>query len=197
MDTVEELRLQEINQLPKQERDRIQEEVHGVQSMANEETKELLSHKFQQFDLCLQQMTNKPAVYEWALQHPDECHYVLHNRTFHIMFLRAELFDVTKAVQRYCKNMQILHKYFGFKALQRPLQYSDLRKDVIDIIKQGMFQILPYRDRTGRLIVIVLGAGQASKDKYVRHVFIQHYFYVYYYIMHPNKPSVTGRVSSR
>jgi hypothetical protein len=168
MDAVEEIRLQEIYKLPKQERDQIQEEVHGVQSMAVEETKSLLSEKFQQFDSCLQQMTNKPAAYEWAVQHPDKCHYVLHNRTFHIMFLRAELFDVTKAVQRYCRNIHILHKYFGVKALQRPLQYSDLKKHQIELLRDGMIQTLPYRDRAGRLIVIVLGTVQASKDQYVR-----------------------------
>jgi hypothetical protein len=168
MDAVEEIRLQEMYGLSQPERDRIQEEVHGVYSMAVEETASLLSQKYQQFDACLQQMPDKPAAYEWALQHPDECHYVLHNRNFHVMFLRADLFDVSKAVQRYCRNIQVLFKYFGVKALQRPLRYTDLKKGEIEVLKAGMIQILPSRDRAGRLIVVVLGASKHPKHQYVR-----------------------------
>lgn len=162
------IRLNELYQLPPTERERIQEEIHGVKSMAVEETPELLQVSFCQFDAHVQTLTTQPqhkkwqpehAAYHYAVGHSQDCQYVLTNRNFHLMFLRAELFDVPAAAVRYLKNLAILYRYFGYQALQRPLHFhQDLTRAEQTELKTGKMQILPSRDRSGRLISVILEA---------------------------------------
>jgi hypothetical protein len=161
------IRLNELYQLPPTERERIQEEIHGVKSMAVEETPELLQVSFCKFDAHVQTLTTQPhkkwqpehAAYHYAVGHSQDCQYVLTNRNFHLMFLRAELFDVPAAAVRYLKNLAILYRYFGYQALQRPLHFhQDLTRAEQTELKTGKMQILPSRDRSGRLISVILEA---------------------------------------
>ena len=76
------------------------------------------------------------------------------------MFLRADLFDVAKAVKRYLSNISVLYRYFGPVGLQRSLTYSDLSTEDIAVLKLGLLQILPYRDQVGRLIFVSMGMSQ-------------------------------------
>jgi hypothetical protein len=171
------IRLNELNRLTQVERERIQEEVHGVKSMAVVETHELLEESFKRFDEHVNQLTSSfneatwqqhCAAYQYAKSHPLECQYVLTNRNFHIMFLRAELFDTLLAAQRYLRNVALLHKHFGYKALQRPLRLNeDLNRIEQAELKTGKMQIMPSRDRSGRLISVVLLAYRCSIEEAV------------------------------
>ena len=80
--------------------------------------------------------------------------YIYHN-DFRLKFLRADMYHARKAAHRYLRCLECLLKYFGPYALQRPLMYNDLCKESQDAIKIGYLQILPSRDRAGRLIVVV------------------------------------------
>jgi hypothetical protein len=86
--------------------------------------------------------------------------YIFH-REFRLKFLRADLYDVQKAAHRYLRCIESLLKYYGRYALQRPLTYEDLGKECQDALKFGYAQILPSRDRAGRLVVVC----QASMSK--------------------------------
>jgi hypothetical protein len=80
--------------------------------------------------------------------------YIYHN-DFRLKFLRADMYHARKSAHRYLRCLECLLKYFGPYALQRPLMYNDLCKESQDAIKIGYLQILPSRDRAGRLIVVV------------------------------------------
>eukprot|EP00537_Pseudo-nitzschia_pungens_P005530 CAMPEP_0172366190 /NCGR_PEP_ID=MMETSP1060-20121228/14061_1 /TAXON_ID=37318 /ORGANISM="Pseudo-nitzschia pungens, Strain cf. cingulata" /LENGTH=679 /DNA_ID=CAMNT_0013089933 /DNA_START=111 /DNA_END=2150 /DNA_ORIENTATION=+ len=79
--------------------------------------------------------------------------YIFHP-AFRLKFLRADLFDVEKAAHRYLRCLEGLLKYFGSYALQRQIMYEDLGKECQDAAKSGYVQILPSRDRAGRLVVV-------------------------------------------
>jgi hypothetical protein len=164
---VEEMHAQEMYQLSQQERERIQEEVHGVTSMLVEETPDLITSSLQQFDahLARSTATRSPenVAYFVAKEQPESCQYVLTNRDMHLKFLRADLFDSAKAVRRYLCNIQVLYKYFGIVALQRPIRFSDLGKEEQTDYKTGHFQVMTARDRAGRLILVVASAQQMSQ----------------------------------
>ncbi|KAG7344704.1 hypothetical protein IV203_032235 [Nitzschia inconspicua] len=165
----ERIRIQEMSQLSHYDRQRIQEEIHGVCSMAVQETPEVVVAALEQFDHYLAAataaQTMENTAYFVARSHGLSCHYVLTNRDFHLKFLRADFFHAPRSVQRYLKNIAILYKYFGLVALQRPIRFSDLNKEEQLEIKSGhLLQILPSRDRAGRLILVMLG-GPATMTK--------------------------------
>jgi hypothetical protein len=71
---------------------------------------------------------------------------------FRIKFLRAELYDFHKAAIRVTKWLDLLKKYFGDVALTRQIKFVDLTQQEQRILLEGNQQILPSRDRSGRLI---------------------------------------------
>ena len=79
--------------------------------------------------------------------------YIFH-RDFRLKFLRADFYDPKKAAHRYLRCLEGLLKYFGSYALQRPLMYADLGKEAQSAARAGYVQILPSRDRAGRLVVV-------------------------------------------
>ncbi|KAL3905808.1 MAG: hypothetical protein SGILL_009527, partial [Bacillariaceae sp.] len=62
------------------------------------------------------------------------------------------------AVVKYIKYLELLHEFFGDAGLQRPLRFTDLNKAEKDCLKEGRRQILPSRDRSGRLIMFEKGS---------------------------------------
>ena len=83
--------------------------------------------------------------------------YIYH-KTFRLKFLRADMYDARKAAHRYLRCLECLLQYFGSYAFQRPLLYNDLCNKSQDAIKMGYVQVLPSRDRAGRLVVFVQDA---------------------------------------
>ena len=77
---------------------------------------------------------------------------------FCIKFLRCELFDIQKSVDRYLSCIDFLVDYFGVFALERPLFLDDLNKEEHKLLKEGQVQLMPSRDRSGRRVVVFLGS---------------------------------------
>ena len=61
------------------------------------------------------------------------------------------------AAARLTLHAELLFKLFGPEALMRPLRFSDLSKSEQNEIKAGIYQILPSRDRAGRLVAFNRG----------------------------------------
>jgi len=76
---------------------------------------------------------------------------------FRLMFLRSEFFQITKAVIRFCKCLNILVKYFGEISLLRQLLLSDLSKRELKLLKEGSMQLSQSRDSLGRRPLFLLG----------------------------------------
>jgi hypothetical protein len=153
MDT---LLAQELNLLSIYERSRIQEEIHGVDTMTPTETPELLRTSLQQLQIEIDRLPpSKKLAYQMALSMNSQ--YV-HQTDVRLKFLRADLFDVEKAAERFCGYLDFTYEHFGKNVLMRPILQTDLTKVETDLLRRGNNQILPSRDRTGRLINVHQGA---------------------------------------
>ena len=142
------------------DRNKVQEEVHGVYCIAPEETPQLVLHTIQTFTQEFKRLTTTTTTtmdFQQALQQ-QKTHAFVHIQEFVFRFLRSELFDGIKAAKRMILNLQLLYKYFGIEGIQRPLRLADLTKQEFDLLRNGNNQILPSRDRAGRLIYFFHGS---------------------------------------
>jgi hypothetical protein len=162
----------EIKKFSVEERNRIQEELHGVWSPAQDETLELIQVSLHKFATELRslpplekqaylkaQTISQQRLRPFYCDHPD----------VYIRFLRAELWDAKKAAKRMAMFLDLLLDYFGVGALQRPIQISDFSDDELKAIKtSGEIQLLPARDRSGRRILAMvsnMGYGMNKRIK--------------------------------
>jgi hypothetical protein len=141
------------------DRSAIEEEIHGVKCMACDETPEMQEDFLSKFDAELAQTEKKPA-YDRAqelLQSNSATHPTcyLASREFKLRFLRSELFDVPKSVSKFVRCFDFLLEHFGEYALERPIRLSDFNKQEISFLREGQYQLLPYRDRSGRRIYCI------------------------------------------
>lgn len=74
------------------------------------------------------------------------------SQDFQLKFLRADRFDVKKAAKRLTTHCELLKKYYGNEGLTPPLRFDDLSNKEQSIAREGFYQILPQRDRSGRLV---------------------------------------------
>jgi hypothetical protein len=163
----------ELRQLSAGERTNITEEMHGVRSLAREETPELVTESLfslqQEIGRILQTGCVGPRPSGSTMRQKQQPHaheyyslefatammnspYVFHQDTT-LKFLRAGLFDPKEASWRMLTHLNLLFKYFGPEALQRPLRFNDLTLQEQDILREGYIQILPSRDRAGKLVL--------------------------------------------
>ncbi len=87
----------------------------------------------------------------------------IHGDDFRLRFLRCDLFDVPKAAKRLVTYLDLLVELFGEYALKRPICLSDFSKEELRHLRKGMIQPLPYRDRSGRRIVIAFPEEDVSQ----------------------------------
>ena len=119
-------------------------QIHGVEAIVDE-TPNFCNEKLLIMDQALLDIPNKPA-YDRASKD-----YVT-GRNFRLSFLRADLFDPTKAAMRLVNFMNWNLKFFGPDTLSRPVYLSDLEEESLKFLKAGPFQVLPERDRSGGVI---------------------------------------------
>jgi hypothetical protein len=74
---------------------------------------------------------------------------------FRLMYLRCDFFNVQKAALRIVQALDFLLENYGEYALKRKIQLSDFTSDQeLAVLKKGMIQLLPSRDRGGRRIIL-------------------------------------------
>ena len=79
------------------------------------------------------------------------------------MFLRCELFVVTKAARRIINFVELMYDLYGDIGLQRRIRQDDLSKDELRVLKAGYTQLLPSRDRAGRRILIHIAYNSTNE----------------------------------
>lgn len=155
----------ELNSLSLQERNRVFESIHGVDDVIKE-TPEMLEEKLQEFQKVVDRIENSeggslnvevPLASRSAyLQAKRQDESYVSNRTFRLMFLRAEGFHAPLAVQRMMVYLEEKLSRFGSHVLTKTLTINDLspqsRALLVDF---GIHQILPARDSAGRAIYLV------------------------------------------
>ena len=152
---VDSLLAKEFNKLSVHERSKTYEELHGVDETV-EEKPVFVEKALQQLDEEVAKIRRKSA-YELAEQQNKE--YVT-NPKFRIMFLRASGFDAKKAAHWLVDYFEGMLKYFGESLLTKRIQYSDLDRDDQACVKDGCSQMLPARDRSGRVVLVGIGMSQ-------------------------------------
>jgi hypothetical protein len=162
----------EIHQLSVKDRNDIQEEIHGVNSMAVEENPQIVDNALTELRMEISFLPPaERAAYDRAVFQLNSRY--IQSKEFGLKFLRADLFDIKKAATRIAIHVGLLLEFFGDVGLVRPLRWDDLTKEVQDGIKEGKIQILPSRDRAGRLVVMFLhGMKTNSRNILVSNCYI-------------------------
>lgn len=82
----------------------------------------------------------------------------LNDPNIRLRFLRCEYFDVSKAVQRLVRFLELTCEVFGDFVAERPIQIDDFntRKEEVALYNSRN-QYLPFRDRSGRRIFVGVG----------------------------------------
>jgi len=163
-DSVNAMLAAELSQMTFQERERVYEELHGVDEATNE-TEKMLDTSLLAMDLALQQEPNS-AIYDQAKG--IDAKYV-EDRSFRLMFLRSESYNAKRAASRLVNFLENKAKLFGTETLARPVYLSDLNEDDIAVLKSGILQLIPARDRSGRVILSDFNFG-ISKIEQPKHM---------------------------
>jgi hypothetical protein len=147
----------ELNGLSLNERNLVQEEIHCVRSLAMEETPEMVAealHSLRERALKVSIPGVKTTAYQQAL---DLDSPFIQSRVFALKYLRSVFFNVEEAAGKMVNHLEILFKLFGPVVLKRPLRFLDLNKEDQDCLRTGGHQILPSRDKFGRLVMVFQG----------------------------------------
>jgi hypothetical protein len=168
---VDDLLSKELLQLSFDDRNAISEEIHGVRCLAPTETPELLSRSLAELQRQLDGMQYKPS-YDKAqdyARHPATAKTSYVNTIeFRLKFLRCELFDAYKAAVRLVKYLDLMVEMYGLFALQRKIVLTDFSKHELQILRAGHFQMFPFRDRSGRRVLCVVGSMGIQYDPFIR-----------------------------
>jgi hypothetical protein len=78
----------------------------------------------------------------------------INDDSFKIRFLHLELFNAKKAAIRLANFVQVVFELFGSQTLRRPLHLSDFTREELRVFNRGRIQLLPYRDRAGRRVIV-------------------------------------------
>jgi len=154
---------QEMLKYSSTERNAFYEEIHGVRSLCpDESTPGMVEDALDQLEIELRLLPIKEKkAYEESLTLPQS--YV-HTNAFRMRFLRAELFDARKAAFRMTLFLDALLDLYGPYALERPIMLSDFSKNEMRMLNAGRIQVLPFRDRCGRTVVVALPIHIVTMD---------------------------------
>uniref|UniRef100_A0A7S4AGI2 DUF6824 domain-containing protein n=1 Tax=Pseudo-nitzschia australis TaxID=44445 RepID=A0A7S4AGI2_9STRA len=167
----------ELLELSFYDRNAINEEMHGVRCLAPNETPELLTLAIAGLKQELDAIAYKPAYDKAQIyaQMPQfsRTSYVNTNE-FRLKFLRCELFDIRMAAVRLIKYLDLMVELYGLFALQRKVTLKDFSKHEMQILRAGYFQMFPFRDRSGRRVMCIVGEMGIKFDPTLR---LKSYFY--------------------
>lgn len=149
------------------DRNAIHEEIHGVRCLAPEESPKLIVKSLHEFWATVAAIPDaKKTAYEQcrsiaasrkiANVRNKTKHYAIDEPSFHLRFLRCELFDAQKAATRYVNYLNFVHKLWGRIALEREIKFSDFNKEEARLFRKGNYQLLPVRDQSGRKVIVCL-----------------------------------------
>jgi len=129
------------------------EEIHGVQTLASEETPEMLTAAL---DNLTAEISMIPIKVAYDASQELTSTYV-NTADFRLRLLRCHLFNAKKAASGMVLFLDVLLEIFGEFALRRPIQLTDFNREEMQVFRLGLQQLLPYRDRSGRRIYASVG----------------------------------------
>jgi len=169
---------EELLKLNLDDRNAIYEEIHGVRTLCPDElSPELVDNLLEEMstELCLLP-PNLKSVYKQT-QNLKSPSYV-NERNFRLRFLRAELFNARKAALRFANFLETALVMFGPQGLQRPIRLSDFNRKELRVLNSGRIQMIPYRDRGGRRVIV--GLPPYDHDRFDHKTKAKIYFYLWF-----------------
>ncbi len=143
----------ELSRLSMQERDEVLQDIHGVSDIQQEDP--IFVQRC--FDDLEEALSLIPVMDKMAyLQARDLDESYVSNKDFLLMFLRANSFDIKSSASRIASFFDVKLSLFGPEKLAKDITYYDLDEDDIQCLESGYAQILPGRDRAGRVIFCLL-----------------------------------------
>ena len=143
----------EMEKLSFKDRNDIYEEIHGVASLARDETPELVEKSLAEMSKEIHRIKHKYASYVEAT---NSFNPFLHGTEIRLRFLRCDLFDVPKAAYRMLRYLDLTRELFGKVTLTRPIEFRDLGKLEVEMLRFGDAQPMPFRDRSGRRLMVAM-----------------------------------------
>lgn len=166
-----------------QDRNAINEEIHGVVNLMPEETPELVSKSLRELEHELSLIPpERKEKYELVRQRygtKDSSQVggtYVNDVDFRLRFLRTRLFDAKKSASKLVAFLDMVCYLFGEYALQRPIRLSDFSESEMQVVRTGNLQLLPFRDRSGRRIITGVEGLAIQFDQKIR-------FKILYYLM--------------
>ncbi len=142
----------ELNALTMQERETILHQLHGVSNdNIIEESEDVIAESLINFQILLEEERIKQSNHLLRLaekQYPNR----IKDEDFRLMFLRANNFDIKAAVDRLLAHLEMQQLLFGEEKVGKKITLNDLTAGDIQALENGHFQILPEKDRAGRLV---------------------------------------------
>jgi len=155
----------ELLELSLKERTAIQEEIHGVKCLAPKESNELLEKSLYDLALALENDELIPPRKKQAYINSQKIpNTYVNDDDFRLRFLRFALFDAVKAAEKIVRFLECALELFGEFALERAVYLSDFDCRDLKYIREGEFQFLPFRDRSGRKILAVMNPLMPRDD---------------------------------
>ncbi|KAG7369583.1 hypothetical protein IV203_027329 [Nitzschia inconspicua] len=180
----------QLNQLSLNERDFVLQDIHGVADLVEEspsfvqDSLDKFQHELTKAMLKDRQRNPKsPSACALAMQQCEskQCTSLSNycrpsNHDFLLSFLRAEQFNVTKAVERIFRYFEEKRNLFGIYKLTRNIRLDDLDEETMSCLKCGRMQLLPSRDRAGR--AVFLGVRKLQNKLIDENSLLRAFFYL-------------------
>jgi len=170
----------ELLKLSFKDRAALEEETHGVRCMAAQETPEVIERGLHEFDSHLNTRKEKDPTFvllrnvirisslDEAAAKSAKAKCYLNDPDIRLRFLRCEIFMVEKAVQRLLNFLEYSALIFGDFVADRPICISDFNAEEETALQNSRNQYLPFRDRSGRRVLVGVGSCNYHLGSYLR-----------------------------
>jgi hypothetical protein len=138
-------------QLNFKERQDYQEDLHGVSS-SNPEDPDQIERWLDELETHLNAIKRGSNYQAAELM---DASYVT-NRDFRIMFVRGNRYKTKEAANQIILFFDMKRRLFGQDKLVKEITLNDLDDDDKNSLQSGSLQLLPYKDRTGRILLLGL-----------------------------------------
>ncbi len=204
---VDSLLAEELLKMSFVDRNTVNEEIHGVRSLAVDETATIIANALNSFRIELELLPSEEKrayLFILAYRQQEEGHHqqrqqrprtnsyngmqpsttvmqagtfaaYVDDDSFRLRFLRCCLFKVSVAVRRFANYLNFIQTHWGNTYLARPIQITHFNANELKILKRGIIQILPFRDRRGRRVVANFEDGSNMENI----AFLKVWFYIF------------------
>lgn len=141
---------EELYNMSMEDREKALHDIHGV-AETPDETPELVTQSLHRLEIELQTNFDYATHESFQVAMDQNPQYV---RGMYLMFLRCESFDISKAANLLMRHFDTKQELFGRSKLAKDITLDDFDNHDMAALKAGYYQILPYRDRAGRVIFV-------------------------------------------